>query len=358
MNHKYAVFGSPVLHSKSPQLFKPLMQEAASYTRIRPQSAEDILRIVKTLKISGASITAPFKESLLPLLDDLTYTARAIGAVNCIRHEDGAVYGHNTDFMGVIGALEEARAKMKGAKILILGAGGAARAAVYGLVKAGSEVYIANRTKAKAQVLADTFGANTVDWEEPKELPFFDVVVSTILPEALPPFIGHLDYGLFLDAVYKPSRMNDVTRSRQIRCVGGDRWLIYQGLAASDFYIKKESCIDKIRKELAETIGRENLKTYLTGNHNPPSPQSQSVTDKTFTKETVASLKSLPLIKRIEHELSQELYPPDMKVLVLNEKTATHAFDKEYDLLVSGFDLDETAVTKILNEEKYLAFGN
>ncbi len=357
MTHNYAVFGSPVLHSKSPQLFKPLIQDGDCYTRIRPQSAEDILRIMKLLNITGASITSPFKEALLPLLDDVTYSAKAVGAVNCIRHENGAIYGHNTDFMGVIGALEEVRVKMKGAKTLVLGAGGAARAVVYGLVKAGAEVYIANRTKSKAQVLADAFGAKQVDWDKPNELPFFDVVVSTLLPEALPPFMELLSYGMLLDAVYKPSRMSEFSRSREKTVISGDRWLVYQGLAASDFYIKKENCIEKTKRELMESIRKDKAASRLAEKNEPESKMGHAGLNKTHNKEAIAFPKSLPLIKRIEHELSQALHPANLNLLVLNEKTSAQALNMEYDFIISGFGLDETTVTKILNEEKHLAFG-
>ncbi len=357
MRKMYAVFGNPVLHSKSPLLFWSMIKDEDYYTRILPQSAEDILRIVKFMNLTGASITSPYKLSLLPLLDDLTPSARAVGAVNCIRYENGGIYGHNTDFMGVIGALEESGLLLRGAKILVLGAGGAARAAVYGLKKAGSEVYVSNRTQAKAEELSATFGVNFVDWENPKTMPFFDAVVSTLLPEAIPPFATILSYGKLLDAVYKPSKMSDFSRSRGIMAIRGERWLIYQGLAAADFYIKKDTSLSHLQTQKSEAV-IQHFKTHASRGNGAP----ERKTDKALQNERPAGTgmnipKKTPLIKRLEEALSHGLQQDNMRCLVLNEQTATCDLDTPYDLVVSGFGLDNETVKNIINEEKHLAFG-
>ena len=355
MKKMYAVFGNPVLHSKSPQLFRSMIRNHDHYTRILPQSAEDILRIVKLVNITGASITSPYKLLLLPLLDDLTPSARAVGAVNCIRYEKGGIYGHNTDFMGVIGALEQAGVILCGAKILVLGAGGAARAAVYGLKKAGSEVYVCNRTQSKAEELAATFGANFIDWENPKTMPFFDAVVSTLLPEAIPPFAGRLTYGKLLDAVYKPSKMSEFSRSRGVTIIRGDRWLIFQGLAAADFYVNKDTSLSHLQTK--------KLKTGIQ-QFSVPAGRGNGAPDRRIDKSLQHQMRASagmniapPLIKRLEEALSHGLHQENLRILVLNEKTTTSEFNKPYDLVVSGFGLSEEAVKMIIDEENHLAFG-
>ncbi len=357
MKQMYAVFGSPVLHSKSPQLFRSMIRDEDQYTRILPQSAGDILRIVKLMNLTGASITSPYKLSLLPLLDDLTPSARAVGAVNCIRYEKGGVFGHNTDFMGVIGALEQYGMLLRRAKILVLGAGGAARAAVYGLKKAGSEVYVSNRTQAKAEELSATFGAHFIDWENPKEMPFFDAVVSTLLPEAIPPFASLLSYGKLLDAVYKPSKMSEFSRSRGIIVIRGVRWLIFQGLAAADFFVNKDNSLSHLQTKKPEVV-MQHFKLHTSRGNGAP----ERSTDKALPGKQLASTgtnvrKKAPLIQRFEDALSHDLQKDNVRILVLNEQIVPSDFDAPYDLVVSGFGLSQEAVKKIIDEEKHMAFG-
>lgn len=324
----YSVFGKPVLHSKSPQLFAPLLQTHDIYTRIRPQTAQDLITIVKKLNIQGASITSPFKESVLPLLDGVSAAAEAIGAVNCMRNDAGVLRGHNTDCFGVTFSLREAGISLQGSKILVLGAGGAARAAVYGLVNAGAEVFVSNRTNSKASVLARSFGATHVNWDNPGTLPYFDAVVSTILAEALPPFAGYLAFGFLLDAVYKPSEMTAHCRRRGVKVIPGERWLIHQGIFAADFYITKS----------------KNDKTTNT----PPYPRAGSCRELQEHEKCAALL---------ENGLKNRLQPEKLRIFVLNEESIDRFKSGHYNLVVSGSGLNEKDVKMIIDEEKHLAFG-
>ena len=329
----YSVFGNPVLHSKSPQLFAPLLQPQENYIRIRPQTAQDLITIVKTLNINGASITSPFKESVLPLLDDVSEAAQAIGAVNCLRNDDGMLSGHNTDCFGVTFSLWEAGISLQGAKILVLGAGGAARAAVYGLVNAGAEVFVSNRTNSKAAVLAKTFGATQVNWDSPGTLPYFDAAVSTILADALPPFAGYLAFSVLLDAVYKPSEMTSHCRRRGVKVIPGERWLIHQGIFAADFYIIKNN---------------KDHKTKTTAQKEAGSGFESS------SQELEEHDKRAALL---ENGLKKRLQPEKLRIFVLNEDSIDMFRPDEYDLVVSGVGLNEKDVKKLIDEEKHLAFG-
>ncbi len=329
----YAVFGKPVLHSKSPQLFMSLLQSKDNYTRIRPQSAQDLITIVKKLNIKGASITSPFKESVLPLLDDVSEAAQAIGAVNCLRNDAGVLRGHNTDCLGVTFSLQEAGISLGNAKVLVLGAGGAARAAVYGLANAGAEVFVSNRTNSKASSLAKTFGVKYVNWDNPGTLPYFDAVVSTILAEALPPFVGYLAFGYLLDAVYKPSEMTAHCRRRGVKIISGERWLIHQGVFAADFYITKYNKHHKSKAPIHH--GGE-----------------KSRDDNDFECEAHVRLAAL-----LESGLRNRLQPEKLRIFVLNEDSIDCFKPGHYDLVVSGFGLHKEDVKKIIDEEKHLAFG-
>ena len=124
------------------------------YLALHAKSIGDLMACVRDIPIAGLSITMPYKEQILKYLDKTDPWTAKIGACNTlVRSQDGNLYGFNTDVNGVVRPLE-LRIRLQGAKILVLGAGGAARAAVFGLKERGAEVYILNRTPAAAQTLA------------------------------------------------------------------------------------------------------------------------------------------------------------------------------------------------------------
>lgn len=328
----YSVFGSPILHSKSPQLFKNFLYEGDFYLRIRPQSAADLLFIVKKLDIKGASITSPFKEDLFFLLDEITEEAAAIGAVNCIRYEGEKVFGHNTDCFGVTASLQESGLDLCGSRILVLGAGGAAKAAIYGLIKAGSEVYVSNRTAHKAESLANNFGAIFVNWENPGRLPYFDAVVSTVLPGAIPPFAGYIASRCLLDAVYKPSKMKSHCNSRGMKIIPGERWLIYQGIAASSFYLGIQT---PFSLNILDSIDFRGFKTKYS-----------------------SKTGLLSYIDKIENGIHKDSIREEPRIFILNDESIQNFSPDEFDLLVSGFGVSERAIQRVINEEMHQAFGS
>jgi len=149
-----------VEHSLSPRLFELLFDELgmkAGYRafRTRPEELEQRVQSVRVGELGGLSVTLPHKETIIPLLDELSPVAALMGAVNCVARDRQRVIGHNTDARGFELALERAGVKLAGARVLILGAGGAARAAAFSAVQAGARsVVIANRTLARAEGLA------------------------------------------------------------------------------------------------------------------------------------------------------------------------------------------------------------
>lgn len=157
----FAVIGDPVEHSLSPRLFRILFDELkldAEYRALRthPLELPERVNSVRSGELSGISVTIPHKEAVIPLLDELAPSASLLGAVNCLAAGgDRRVVGHNTDASGFQAALGEARVKLGGARVLILGAGGAARAAAFAAAKSGARsIVIANRTEARASKLS------------------------------------------------------------------------------------------------------------------------------------------------------------------------------------------------------------
>ncbi len=155
------LIGDPVSHSLSPGMFRAAFEELGlegSYQRFRvpDEDLREGVAALKTLGFGGFNVTVPHKVRIRSHLDALDESARAVGAVNTVVVEEGRLIGHNTDVHGVLGALEEGGFDPRRRSALILGAGGAARAALGALGRAGvREVHIGNRTREAAESLAD-----------------------------------------------------------------------------------------------------------------------------------------------------------------------------------------------------------
>src|SRR5207302_32921 len=151
------VAGDPIAHSLSPIMLNAAFRREnvnAVYLALHVKALRDLLDCVRDIPIHGLSVTMPYKEEIIKHLDKTDPLTAKIGACNTVvRAQDGKLYGFNTDVTGVVRPLEQ-RIPLENAKILVLGAGGAARAAVFGLKERGAEVYILNRSPEAAQKLA------------------------------------------------------------------------------------------------------------------------------------------------------------------------------------------------------------
>src|SRR5438552_16609383 len=153
----YGVAGDPVSHSLSPVIMNAALRREnvnGVFLGLHAKSLKDLLACVREIPIQGLAITMPHKQAILPHLDNTDPFTTKIGACNTIvRSADGKLYGFNTDTSGVVRPLEQ-RIGLQNAKILVLGAGGAARAAVFGLKDRGAQVFILNRHTEKGKKLA------------------------------------------------------------------------------------------------------------------------------------------------------------------------------------------------------------
>ncbi|SHN65422.1 shikimate dehydrogenase [Desulfovibrio litoralis] len=196
----FGILGYPLGHSLSPLLhnfgFQTLNYPGA-YFRFEKQKAElnAFMQSLRQLPISGLSVTIPHKEAVIPFLDKITPEAKQAGAVNTIYWEDTQLCGDNTDIIGFSLPLEkmiikhtdksesyDSKLLLKDYSSLILGAGGAARAAIIGLKKMGcNDIQITARRKEQAEELATEFNIKTIAWEKRAELPTNILVNSTPL---------------------------------------------------------------------------------------------------------------------------------------------------------------------------------
>ena len=176
----YGVVGDPVSHSLSPAIMNAALRREnvnGVFLPLHAKSIKDVMACVREIPIHGLAVTMPYKEEILPFLDNTDPFTAKIGACNTVvRSQDGKLYGFNTDTSGVVRPLEQ-RMTLNDARILVLGAGGAARAAVFGLRERGAQVFILNRSLPAAQKLARQAKARTIKRADLKRLDF-DVIIN------------------------------------------------------------------------------------------------------------------------------------------------------------------------------------
>ena len=234
-NQLFVVGGNPVLHSKSPILFNRWFPENNSdcfYSRISAVNAEELISFFKNIELGGLNITSPFKEDIIPYLDTIDEVSKRIGAVNTVINKNGQLAGYNTDCSGCIMSLKKIEPNLKNKKCIILGAGGAARASVYGMITEGAEVIICNRTYSKAKSLAIEFGCKSTRLNRIKEQALkADIIISTVNFDGIEEYFTNLKPGIIiLDAVYHNSRLRHFNKNKAIIYLSGEDWLINQGL--------------------------------------------------------------------------------------------------------------------------------
>jgi 3-dehydroquinate dehydratase/shikimate dehydrogenase len=231
----YGVVGHPVLHSLSPAMHNAGFALAgldAVYVPLQARSAEDFVAFARRHGIRGASITAPYKIALMPAMDLVDALATRVGAVNTLVVRDGAWHGANTDVEGLLAPLR-AHIALQGARVTILGAGGAARAAAVGLADSGARVTISARRTESAQRLASDAGANVGGF--PPAPDSWDVLINATPcgsssapgnPMADRPLTG----AVVFDLVYAPEQTELLAAAKRAGCttIGGLEMLIAQ----------------------------------------------------------------------------------------------------------------------------------
>jgi shikimate dehydrogenase len=236
----FAVFGNPVVHSLSPVMHNAAFAATGYngiYAAIRVKDIRPAVSGMRALGLRGASITIPHKESVLACLDYIDPAARRIKAVNTIVNDDGSLKGFNTDYDGVIQALGE-KISIRGRRVGILGAGGAARAVAFGVIGEGATATIFNRSREKGEALAADLGADF------KPLSEFategcDVLVNTTPVGMSPqeqdtPLLGDkLKPGLVvMDIVYNPLKTRLLREAEAAGCatIDGLSMFVHQGV--------------------------------------------------------------------------------------------------------------------------------
>ncbi len=235
---KLAVIGNPIAHSKSPELFHGFFMHdgvKGVYEKIELEDIEEIEILKK--HFDGFNVTAPFKQAIIPYLDALELSAQKIGAVNTIYQKAGKWMGDNTDFKGIIEAIVSATDISKIESCLIIGAGGAARAAAYAMNHSKIKCSIINRTFSKAETLAKEF--ETVAHQKVHLEDYQLLINTTPQPFSIINSEELNEQHIVLDAIYPNSVFAKHSSEKNFKLISGEVWLKEQALEAFRFFLKE-----------------------------------------------------------------------------------------------------------------------
>lgn len=234
-----------------------------TYVPFAVTDVEGAVRGMRALGIRGLGVSMPYKQEVMRYIDALDPVAARIGAVNTLVNDGGAITGHNTDWIGAARALEEVTS-LAGRRVLLLGAGGAARAIAFGLRERGASVIVANRDREKAERLAAEAGASAASLEPAVFAGDHEVIVnatsrgmaevdarSPVPEEALRPGL------VVMDIVYKPPRteLYEAARRRGAIAVHGGRMLLHQAAEQFRLYTGVPAPLEAMDDALQAQIG-------------------------------------------------------------------------------------------------------
>jgi shikimate dehydrogenase len=237
----FGILGRPVAHTLSPAMYNAAFRHLGVNSVYVAFPVTDLAQAVAGLRglgIVGVSVTIPFKEEIIPLIDELDPRAARIGAVNTVVNRDGRLMGYNTDWLGAVTALQT-KVSLQGQHILILGAGGASRAITFGIIHQGGRVTLTDVDQARATALARDSGAEAIPLNAVADCPAAILVNATpvgmapdlngiaIQPDLLPHF------RVVLDIVYQPvtTRLLREAEAQGCTTIEGLQMLIHQATA-------------------------------------------------------------------------------------------------------------------------------
>jgi shikimate dehydrogenase len=263
MTQTVGLIGWPVEHSRSPAMHNAAFEALGLDWRYvllptRPDQIAWVVNRIRSGELSGANVTIPHKQAIMPFLDQIDPAAQAVGAVNTIVRRADRLIGYNTDTLGFKRALLETGVTATGQACAVLGAGGSARAVVYVLHELGAHLTVYARDVVKARALA----AEARSLTELKRIdPATRLIVNTT-PVGLSPNIAASPWpddvplptgALVFDLINNPPRTRLMQRAEQagLRAVNGWSMLVYQGAAAFEMWTGVEPPVEVMRKAIA-----------------------------------------------------------------------------------------------------------
>ena len=266
---KAFLFAHPVKHSLSPVIHNAALAALGIEARyealdVPPENLKAALEQLRQTKAWGANLSIPHKEAVLEHLDSISEKAKIIGAVNTIVVKNGLLEGHNTDAYGFMRSLEEAGIDVQATKVVVLGAGGAARAVAYGLKQAGALVAVWNRNPERAKALATELELNAFVSDEQLEntIRSSSGLVNTTSvgleqPDLSPISDTWLPRQWVCDIVYRPleTRLLRVAKKVRIQTVDGLGMLVFQAAKAFELWTEQTPDTKLMRQVALKELG-------------------------------------------------------------------------------------------------------
>jgi shikimate dehydrogenase len=260
----YGVFGNPIAHSMGPVMHNAAFEDRglnAVYLAFRIEDIGKGVQAIRELGIRGVSVTLPFKESVIPFLDEIGDQARFMGCVNTIVNRNGRLCGYNTDQRGAVEPLLE-YTSLKNRRVLLIGAGGAAKAVAFGLKNESALISIVNRSEFKGRALADQVGARFIPMGDIPGLNPEIIINATSLgmtPRVdVTPFPADLltPGMIVMDIVYNPlhTRFLREAETSGCRVIDGLSMFVNQGAAQFELFTGTEAPVRVMRDAVLKAM--------------------------------------------------------------------------------------------------------
>tara|TARA_A100001388_G_scaffold88434_1_gene63943 strand:- start:33 stop:827 length:795 start_codon:yes stop_codon:yes gene_type:complete len=262
---KYLVIGNPVEHSLSPQLHNHWIKVEninAIYEKrkLHRNEIKDLIRDIKDKKINGINVTVPFKQEVIPYLDELTEQAKKTQSVNTIYLGAKGIIGHNTDIEGFEESLRYVKYNVKDKDVLILGGGGVVPSIILALKNMQAQnIIISNRTREKAENLKKIFeNIKIIDWGK---VPDVDMIINATsiglnLEDRINLDFSKIKDKFFYDVIYNPSETDFLKSAKKFgnSVVNGKMMFIYQALYAFKLW---HNLTPKINEEVIRLLDND-----------------------------------------------------------------------------------------------------
>lgn len=265
----YGLLGEKLAHSLSPEIHQVIFQNLNikgnySLFQVEKQNLSKVIDSLKVLGVAGTNVTIPYKEEIMQYVDEISEEGKNIGAINTIAIKDGKSYGYNTDYFGFGRMLKRENVEAQGKSVVILGAGGAAKAIVqYFKDREAKEIYLVSRDKEK--ILGKYSGVKAIDYKELKGVEG-DIIVNTTPVGMYPnnyatPVMEDIlkNFSVCVDIIYNPleTKFLLMGKSLGLKTVNGLYMLIYQAIKAEEIWHDRN-----IGEEIAEEIYEKLCKLF------------------------------------------------------------------------------------------------
>ena len=260
----FCVIGDPISHSLSPVMHNSAFAHIGYngvYLAFNVKQVSSAIAGIKGLGIKGVSVTIPHKLTVMEFLDEIDESAVKIGAVNTIINRQGKLYGSNTDYLGATNALLE-KTSIKDKNVIMIGAGGAARAIGYGILSEGGRLKIVNILEDEGKQLARDLDVEYYPLQDYKDYNCQILINAT--PIGMSPNIDEMPIKkeylqkdmVVMDVVYNPLKTRLLKEAEDIGCItiSGVSMFVYQGVAQFELWTGKKAPVDVMRKTVLDAL--------------------------------------------------------------------------------------------------------